>query len=126
KSYVVDIVDLNEALKVAQQEKIDAVITGATDYGVLTTSYIANKMNLIGLDYDVVNVIKDKYQVRRRLTDRLNNNIQYYEFNKGDDLEALSDMIQYPVIVKPSDGSGSKGTNKVKNSFEFKKAVPLA
>ena len=39
----------------------------ATDYGVLSAAYIAAKMNLPGLKYDVAKVIKNKFLVRRLL-----------------------------------------------------------
>ncbi|MCF3942626.1 ATP-grasp domain-containing protein [Oceanobacillus alkalisoli] len=100
---------------VCSLKKIDGVITAATDYGVLSAAYVAREMNLPGLDYDVAKIIKNKYLVRRNLSENQVDDIsQYFEVENLDLIAELRDKINYPVIVKPCDGSGSKGINKVK------------
>ena len=64
---VINIVDEEACLAFARKEKIDGVLTAATDYGVLTAAYIAREMGLPGLKYEVAKLIKNKYQVRKRL-----------------------------------------------------------
>ena len=61
KHEVINIVDEKACLAYAQKENIDGVLTAATDYGVLTAAYIAEQMNLGGLDYEVAKLIKNKY-----------------------------------------------------------------
>ena len=51
----------------AREEKIDGVLTAATDYGVLTASYIAEHLGIPGLNYESAKLIKNKYLVRKRL-----------------------------------------------------------
>lgn len=111
---VVDIVDQEECLRYAQSIEIDGVITVATDYGVLSTAYIAEKMNLYGLNYEVAKVIKNKYLVRRKLFENNVDDIsQYYEISNINMLDELSSKIDFPVMVKPCDGSGSKAAKRV-------------
>ncbi|WP_100010089.1 ATP-grasp domain-containing protein [Lentibacillus sediminis] len=111
---VVDIVDENACLQYALSKDIDGVITGATDYGVLSAAYVAQQMNLPGLDYEVAKVIKNKYLVRRTLYENKVDDIsQYFEVNNLDMLNEVRDNIKFPVIVKPCDGSGSKATKRV-------------
>ena len=66
KSAVVNIVDEKACLEFARQEQVDGVMTAATEYGVLSTSYVAQEMHLPGLDYNVAKLAKNKYEVRRR------------------------------------------------------------
>lgn len=47
---VVDIIDQEACLKYAKEKEIDGVMTAATDYGVLSAAYIAEKLNLPGLN----------------------------------------------------------------------------
>ncbi|WP_079528169.1 ATP-grasp domain-containing protein [Halobacillus hunanensis] len=111
---VIDIVDQKACLKYAQAMKIDGVMTAATDYGVLSTAYIAKEMNLPGLKNEVAKVIKNKYIVRRELFRKNVDDVsQYYEISNTDELDEIRNLIKFPVMIKPCDGSGSKATKKV-------------
>src|SRR5690625_3956478 len=55
---IVDIVNLEECLKFARDKEIDGVMTAATDYGVLTASYVAQELSLPGINYDSPKLIK--------------------------------------------------------------------
>ena len=127
KYKVINIIDEKTCLEYAKTEQIDGVMTAATDYGVLTASYIAKEMKLTGLDYDVAKLIKNKYQVRKCLYEhQVDDTKQAYEVDKDTDLNALSEKIVFPVMVKPCDGSGSRGANRVDSVQDFAKACDLA
>lgn len=123
----IDITNKELCLEYAKEKKIDGVLTAATDYGVLTTSYIAKELGLPGLDYNVAQVIKNKYRVRKSLfINKVDDMAQYFEINSVNDIELIKDKITYPVIVKPSDGSGSKGIQKVEGLEDLKTASKVA
>lgn len=127
KYEVVNIVDEKACLAYAKKENIDGVLTAATDYGVLTASYIAQEMGLPGLDYEVAKLIKNKYKVRKRLYECcVDDTAQAYEVNKDTDIESLCDKLQFPVMVKPCDGSGSRGASRVDLPEQFAKACEEA
>ena len=124
---LVDIVDQEACLGYAQSKCIDGVMTAATDYGVLSASFIAKQMNLPGLNYEVAKVIKHKYMVRRNLFENMVDDIsQYYEISSISELENISDNIHFPVMVKPSDGSGSKAVRRVDIISDLKAAYDEA
>lgn len=112
----IDIVDEENCLKYAKELKIDAVLTAATDYGVLTASYIAEKMGLCSLDYKTANIIKNKYKTRLLLN---SGKWQFFEITDSNDIKNISKGLKYPVMVKPCDGSGSKGVAKAENFYEL-------
>ena len=66
---VIDITDSKACLAYAQKENIDGVMTAATDYGVLTSAYIAEQMGLVGISCKTAKLIKNKYLTRRCLYD---------------------------------------------------------
>lgn len=114
KYAVINIVDEQACLEYAQREKIDGVVTAATDYGVLAASYVAEHMGLPGLKYEVAQLVKNKYKVRKCLYDHhVDDTEQAYEVNNDTDIYELSKSIKYPVMVKPCDGSGSRGASRV-------------
>lgn len=117
---VINIVDEKACLQYARQENIDGVLTAATDYGVLTAAYIAQKMHLPGLHYDVAQLIKNKYRVRKRLYEcRVDDTEQAYEVDRNTNLDELCRELKFPVMVKPCDGSGSRGASRVDTVAEF-------
>ncbi|MBC3805618.1 ATP-grasp domain-containing protein [Acetobacterium fimetarium] len=124
---VVDIVDQQACLKFAKEKKVDGVMTAATDYGVLSTAFIAQQMNLPGIKYDTAKVVKNKYLVRHLLYEKKIDDIsQYYEISDIEDLSGIIENIHYPVMVKPCDGSGSKAVKRANSKNELKDACTEA
>ncbi|MBC5786683.1 ATP-grasp domain-containing protein [Clostridium facile] len=127
KYAVINIVDEETCLEYARKEQIDGVLTAATDYGVLTASYIAQQMGLPGLKYDIAKKIKNKYETRKCLFENhVDDTEQAFLVDCNTNLTELSTHISYPVMVKPCDGSGSRGASKVECMKDFVKACELA
>ena len=123
KHEVINIVDEKACFAYAQKENINGVLTAATDYGVLTAAYVAQKMGLNGLRYEVAQLIKNKYRVRKRLFEHhVDDTDQAYEVNSETNIKELAKKLNYPVMVKPCDGSGSRGVSRVDKASELKAA----
>ena len=123
----INITDKEACLLYAQNKQIDGVMTAATDYGVLTASYIAEKLNLHGNSMQSSLLIKNKYQVRKCLFEaKADDTEQAYEISDLAQAEKIKDTIQYPVMVKPCDGSGSRGASKVESASELYEAIQYA
>ncbi len=124
---IVDIVNPEECLKFAKNENIDGVLTAATDYGVLAASYVAQELSLPGINYDSAKLIKNKHSVRKLFVENSIDDVsQYYEVKSIDDLNLIANSIKYPVMVKPSDGSGSKAAKRVDKSEQLYEACKEA
>ncbi|MBM6931371.1 GNAT family N-acetyltransferase [[Clostridium] spiroforme] len=123
---VIDIVDKQACLAYAKEKQIDGVLTAATDYGVLTSSYIARELNLKGLDYNIAKIIKNKYLVQQLLYKNGVINSPCFELSSQNEIEEIKDQIKYPIIVKPCDGSGSRGISKVEFEQDLVSSVEQA
>ena len=124
---VIDIVDEKACLAYAKENQIDGVLTAATDYGVLTAAYIACEMGLPGLKYEVAQLIKNKYRVRKCLFENhVDDTEQAYVVDKETELNGLSKKLVFPVMVKPCDGSGSRGVSRVDSVSSFECACQYA
>jgi len=112
---VVNIVDQEACLAYARENHIDGVLTAATEYGVLTAAYIAQEMNLSGLNYASAQIVKNKYMVRKCFIDNHvdDSKGQTFLVNEDTNIGKLSQRLHYPVMVKPCDGSGSRGVSRV-------------
>ena len=127
KHAVVNIVDEKACLEYARSENIDGVVTAATDYGVLSAAYVAQKMGLPGLKYEVAQLIKNKYRVRKCLYEHhVDDTEQAYEVNADTDIADLANKLAYPVMVKPCDGSGSRGASRVDKPEDLLQACEYA
>lgn len=127
KTATIDIVDEKACLEFARREKVDGALTAATDYGVLTAAYVAREMGTPGLDYEAAKLVKNKYRVRKCLYEaRVDDTEQAYEFNERDDVDALCKKLVFPVMVKPCDGSGSRGASRVDEPAGLAEALRLA
>lgn len=127
KYKTINIVDEEACLEYAKSENVNGVLTAATDYGVLTAAYIAQELHLPGLRYDIAQLVKNKYRVRKCLYEnRVDDTEQAYEVDENTDLDLLCESIVFPVMVKPCDGSGSRGASRVDNPECFATACEFA
>jgi len=124
---VINIVDEKACLDYAKEQNVDGVLTAATDYGVLTASYIAEQLNLPGLNYEAAKTIKNKYLVRKCLYEhKVDDTEQAYEISADTNISVLKEKLTYPVMVKPCDGSGSRGASRVDTKEQLEQACAQA
>lgn len=124
---VINIVDEESCLNYAMEQHIDGVLTAATDFSVLTMSRIAEVMHLPGINYAAAKRIKNKAEVRKCLYDAHADDTGYsYEIDNLESVREILPLIQFPVMVKPCDGSGSRGASRVDRAEDFEEACKFA
>lgn len=109
KRYVVSTNDLEEILKIAKKERIDGIMTLASDIPMKTVAYVAEKLNLVSVSMDTAMKTTDKYLMRETLS---NDKIPIPKYFKVDSLPRFLEVIELmdaKYIVKPTDNSGSRG-----------------
>ena len=127
RSAAINIVDEKACLEYAKKEGIDGVVTAATDFGILSAAYVARELKLPGLKYEVAQLIKNKYKVRKCLFEAcVDDARQAFEVDENTDMSLLSQWLAYPVMVKPCDGSGSRGTGRVDSPTQLADACKYA
>ena len=124
---VINIVDEDACLKYAIEHQVDGVLTAATDFSVLTMSHIAAEMQLPGINYQSAKTIKNKAAVRRCLFDAKADDTGYsFEIDSMSEIPEILPKIKFPVMMKPVDGSGSRGASKVECAEDFVDACAFA
>lgn len=124
---VINIVDEAGCLAYAREKKIDGVLTAATDFSVLTMSRIACELGLPGINYDAARCIKNKAAVRKCLFDAKADDTGYsFEINSLEAASSVLPRVHFPVMVKPCDGSGSRGASRVDDPDCFLSACDFA
>lgn len=123
----VSIVERDMVLALAEELRVDGVMSFACDPGVLTAAYVTEKLGLPSVgSYEAVSILQNKGRFRGFLAE--------HGFNvptaKGySSIEAaLKDMslFHWPVIVKPTDSAGSKGVSRVDEPLKLREAIENA
>lgn len=123
----VSIIDKEAVLKVAREKHIDGIMSFGVDPGVVTASYVQNKMGLPSFGpYKSVCILQNKDNFRRFLADNHFNVPAAKGFGSKEEAIAAKDWYQYPVIVKPTDSAGSKGVTRVDSWEEMDAAIDYA
>lgn len=122
--YPISIVDKETILHVCEKEQIDAITTIASDVAVLTVNYVAFRMGLVGNDDSYSQIMTNKYLMRQCF---MEHNVPSPKFclTEGEIPVAVS-SFKYPLIVKPTDRSGSRGVEKVDTPKTLEKAIERA
>lgn len=124
---VINIVDEDACLRYAQEHHVNGVLTAATDFSVLTMSHIAEAMHLPGINHQAAKTIKNKAAVRKCLFDAKADDTGYsYEIESTDEIPNILTKVEFPLMMKPVDGSGSRGASRVDSAEEFTKACEFA
>ena len=128
--YPISIIEKEEILKICKEVEIDGICTIASDVAAPTVAYVANMMNLVGNDYEAAVRANNKYQMREAFIKAGVPCPKYMmvtadTLNNGEVKETL-DSLKYPIIVKPSDRSGSLGVTKVETSANLMSAIEYA
>lgn len=107
KFYLVSTTDKDAVLKVAMDEKIDGILAYASDPAAPTAAYVAEKLGLPTNPYQSVETLCNKDYFRAFLKENgFNTPMAVGYTDKNVDIS----VFNLPVIIKPVDSSGSKGT----------------
>ena len=133
--YPISIVEREKILEKCREIKPDAVASIGSDLAMLTVNYVAGQLGLPCNSMECTRISTNKYEMRKAFRAAGVPVPEFREVTKDTPAEALQGLT-LPVIVKPTDRSGSRGITKleswdglsdaiavsVENSFE-KKAI---
>ncbi len=124
KFYPISTVDKDAILKVCMEEKIDGITTIASDVATLTVCYVAEKMGLLGNPDKYSLIATNKYLMRQCFMDY---GVPSPKFCLTDgQIPEMLNTFSFPVIVKPTDRSGSRGVEKVLKRDDLQEAINRA
>ncbi|MCH5308521.1 MAG: ATP-grasp domain-containing protein [Prevotella sp.] len=122
--YPISIVEKEQILAKCQEIGIDAVTTIASDTAVVTVNYVAQRMGLVSNPEEYSEMTTNKYRMRQCF---LNSNIPSPRFSLVDDLAHYQITgFKFPLIVKPTDRSGSRGVEKVLDPIQLENSIVRA
>lgn len=123
--YPVSIVEKEEILKECKKIMPDAVASIGSDLANITVQYLAVRLGLAANSDDCIRYSTNKFEMRSAF---VRNHISAPLFTVVDEtgkIELPRDMT-FPIIVKPTDRSGSRAITKVFKAEELDVAVEAA
>lgn len=123
--YPIDVKDKEKILEECQRIGIDGITTIAADLPVPTINYVASHMGLISNPDEYSVMMTNKYQMRRCFMDNGVPSPKFILVGQGDGIGDICGF-NFPLIVKPTDRSGSKGVEEVLDSEHLGQAVKRA
>ncbi|MCR9172968.1 MAG: ATP-grasp domain-containing protein [bacterium] len=109
--------DFEGTCQVVEKHTVDGIITSATDKPLVMMARIAEKYNFPFYSVKTAKNCTDKYRMKAIFQ---SNDIPCA---KGYLIKSSSDILAYPVIVKPLDNSGSRGVYFCRNEKEANELI---
>ncbi len=126
EAYYVSTADIDAVATLVKEQHFDGVITGFTDSVLPYYAEICKKAGLPAYgtkEQFEIFIDKSKYKELMRKYDVPT--IPEFSIDVSNFEETVK-TVEYPVIVKPADGSGSRGITVCENEKELKEAISFA
>ena len=128
KSYNVSTTDINQIMKIAQKERIDAILAFGSDLSMITCAAVSNKLELPGNKLKTIRDLVYKSRFRKLLNDKKIQKMSYKNFTHCQIplLNEFLNEIKIPHVIKPIDSNGSKGVSIIYPNQDFSHNVYYA
>lgn len=114
--------DFDGTIAVCNKYDIKAIVTTATDKPLVMMARVAEKLGYPFFSIDTAVWSTDKFQMKQRF--------QEYgvQCAKGRLISSADEIVgmEYPIIVKPRDNSGSRGVKLCQNKLEIENSISEA
>ncbi len=122
--YNLSIIEKDKILNECVKLNISGITTVGSDVAVETVNYIADYMNLAGNSTFTTKYTRDKLLMRQLFEENKLPTVKFYKLEPDSDLTSLK--LNFPIMIKATDRSGSRGinyvatpnTDKIKLAFE--------
>lgn len=122
KVYYENTVDYEKILELARQEQIDGIVTAGTDVAVITIGKVCDELGLSGLSFEAAKIASNKIRMKKKYEEYGVRTARFREVSFEDDMYEKTKELNFPLIFKAVDTSGSRGIIRVNSQDEFEAA----
>lgn len=123
--YPISITEKDAILDKCRLIQPEGIVSIASDLAVVTVNYVAGALGLPANPLGNTLACTNKYAMREALASAGIPVPRFMKVNKETDL-SQADSFSYPIVVKPTDRSGSRGVTKLSDARGLKAAVSIA
>ena len=122
--YPISIVEKEQILEKCREIGINGICSIASDLAVLPVDYVAEKMGLNANSIECSEIATNKFLMRNAFKKNEDPIPKFIEVSENEEFD-ISDF-SYPLIVKPTDRSGSRGITKITDKSQLSAAIKAA
>lgn len=115
-------VDYEKVLEVAKREQIDGIVTAGTDVAVITIGKVCDELGLPGLSFEAAKISSNKILMKKCYEEYGVRTARFREVSFDEDMDERVKGLDFPLIFKAVDTSGSRGIVRVNARDEFEAA----
>lgn len=113
KFYLESTTNMNQILEIAKKEKIDGIVAYASDPAASTAAYVSEQLGLNTNPYKSVEILSSKNKFRNFLKRNDFSVPKTLASKEFEEIEKGISAFNLPILMKPTDSSGSKGITKL-------------
>lgn len=121
--------DVEKVIDIAIKEKVEGILAYASDPAALPAAIAAERLGLPTNPAKSVEILGIKHKFRKFLKDNGFPSPEIYIFNPADDIKEIKNNLQklkFPIVIKPTDSSGSKGVSFLDDLSSLENAITHA
>lgn len=118
--------DKDEVLRICKEVGVDGICTIGSDFNNVVATWVANQMGLPANSDECAHISSDKHAMREAFAREGDPSPLSISVSKSSPLPFEADALRYPLIVKPSDRSGSRGITLVRDAADLDVAIERA
>lgn len=129
KYYNVSTTDVEAVYEVAKNEGVSGILAYASDPAALPAAIVAERLGLPTNPSKSVEILGVKHLWRNFLQNNgfaCPGNFTIHPDTPLEEITSKMHSLRFPVVIKPTDSSGSKGVTVLNNLSEIEKAINIA
>jgi biotin carboxylase len=127
--YQTSTTDIEAVYNIAEKEKVDGILPYASDPAALPAAIVAERLCLPTNPAKSVEILGVKHKFRVFLQENGFPCPGNFTFSPSDDMDSVKTKIiklKFPIVIKPTDSSGSKGVSFLSSVDDLGKAIKHA
>lgn len=126
KWYEESTTDIAAVERIAREEKVDGILPYASDPAALPAAIVAERLGLPTNPAKSVEILGVKHKFRQFLQENGFPCPHCFTFSATESIEEIkhkAEMLTFPIVIKPTDSSGSKGVSFLKDTARIEEAI---
>ncbi len=126
KVYYTDTTDREAILKIAETERVCAVVTTGTDVAVGSIGYVCRRLGLPGIGEEAARLLTDKALMKEAFVRGGVTTSAFRRVTSPEEAREATKALGLPVMLKIVDKSGSRGITKISDMGQLESAWAYA
>ncbi len=119
----INTVDSEAVLRAAREHQIDGICTAGTDVAVMTIGKVNDALHLSGISYEAAKTACDKVLMKHCYEENGVRTARFRQVYFNEDVHEKIQGLNYPLIFKIVDSSGSRGITRVDRPDQIQEAI---